>query len=54
MMNRALFATRQLAKRQMTWLRGMEGAVVHCDAVAAAAELITQVDQAMVKAGESV
>jgi tRNA dimethylallyltransferase len=54
MMDRALFATRQLAKRQMTWLRGMEGTVVHCDAAAAATELITLVDQAMIKAGEPV
>jgi tRNA dimethylallyltransferase len=30
---RGIFATRQLAKRQLTWLRGMEGrTVVACDA----------------------
>lgn len=40
MLDRALFATRQLAKRQITWLRSFPGEVVHCDApdaVAAAA-----------------
>ena len=30
--DRALFATRQLAKRQITWLRGFGGDVVACDA----------------------
>ncbi|MEQ1595797.1 MAG: tRNA (adenosine(37)-N6)-dimethylallyltransferase MiaA [Casimicrobium sp.] len=32
MMERALFATRQLAKRQITWLRGFAGAAIDCDA----------------------
>ena len=32
MFDRALFATRQLAKRQITWLRGFQGDVVECDA----------------------
>jgi len=43
MFERALFATRQLAKRQITWLRSFEGAVVACDSESAtsrAAELI--------------
>ena len=43
MSERALFATRQLAKRQITWLRSFEGAVVACDSESAtsrAAELI--------------
>ncbi len=43
MFDRALFATRQLAKRQMTWLRSFEGDVVDCDAADAieqVAELI--------------
>ena len=43
MFERALFATRQLAKRQITWLRSFEGAVVACDtesATASAADLI--------------
>ncbi len=30
--DRAVFATRQLAKRQLTWLRGMQRQVVACDA----------------------
>ena len=30
--DRALFATRQLAKRQITWLRSFDGNVVECDA----------------------
>jgi tRNA dimethylallyltransferase len=29
--DRALFATRQLAKRQLTWMRGMQGESVMCD-----------------------
>ena len=36
MLERALFATRQLAKRQITWLRSFEGAVVACDSESAA------------------
>ena len=31
MFDRALFATRQLAKRQITWLRSFDGDVVECD-----------------------
>ncbi|TFZ02189.1 tRNA (adenosine(37)-N6)-dimethylallyltransferase MiaA [Ramlibacter henchirensis] len=30
--DRGIFATRQLAKRQLTWLRGMERRVIECDA----------------------
>lgn len=30
--DRGIFATRQLAKRQLTWLRGMERRVIACDA----------------------
>jgi tRNA dimethylallyltransferase len=33
MKDRALFATRQLAKRQLTWMRGMSGDAVECDTV---------------------
>ncbi len=46
--DRALFATRQLAKRQVTWLRGFDGAAVqtiecdHADALARARELIAR------------
>ena len=43
MFERVLFATRQLAKRQITWLRSFEGALVACDSEAAmsrAADLI--------------
>jgi tRNA dimethylallyltransferase len=43
MLDRALFATRQLAKRQLTWLRSFDGDVVECDwpaAIERAAALI--------------
>jgi tRNA dimethylallyltransferase len=33
MFDRALFATRQLAKRQLTWLRSLPGEIVYCDSV---------------------
>ena len=49
MFDRALFATRQLAKRQITWLRGFEGDVVECDsadAVEHAASLIEKAQSA--------
>ena len=49
MFERALFATRQLAKRQITWLRSFDGAVVNCDAedaTAHATELIEKACQA--------
>ena len=36
MFERALFATRQLAKRQITWLRSFDGAVVACNSEFAA------------------
>jgi tRNA dimethylallyltransferase len=32
MFDRALFATRQLGKRQLTWLRSLPGEIVYCDA----------------------
>ena len=38
MFERALFATRQLAKRQITWLRSFEGTVIDCDSGSAAAQ----------------
>lgn len=38
MLDRALFATRQLAKRQITWLRSFPGEIVHCDAPDAEAQ----------------
>ena len=42
--DRALFATRQLAKRQLTWLRGMtERTVVACDAPGAMEQVLHQV-----------
>ena len=47
MFDRALFATRQLAKRQITWLRSFEGHTVECDsmdAVERAARLIAQAE----------
>ncbi len=46
---RALFATRQLAKRQITWLRSFDGVAVACDSVSAtslAAESIDKVCKA--------
>jgi tRNA dimethylallyltransferase len=41
MFERALFATRQLAKRQITWLRSLPGEIVHCDAPDARARATT-------------
>lgn len=38
--DRGIFATRQLAKRQLTWLRGMEREVVACDAPHALARVM--------------
>ena len=38
MFERVLFATRQLAKRQITWLRSFEGTVIDCDSGSAAAQ----------------
>ena len=49
MFDRALFATRQLAKRQITWLRSFDGDVVECDspdAIERAAFLIAQAQSA--------
>ncbi|MES2938502.1 MAG: tRNA (adenosine(37)-N6)-dimethylallyltransferase MiaA [Pseudomonadota bacterium] len=40
---RGIFATRQLAKRQLTWLRGMQRTVVPCDAPDALAQLMEHV-----------
>lgn len=41
---RGIAATRQLAKRQLTWLRGMtERRVIHCDAPDAAASVVAAV-----------
>ena len=50
MFDRALFATRQLAKRQITWLRSFDGDVVECDsadAVDRAALFIKQAQSAV-------
>jgi tRNA dimethylallyltransferase len=42
--DKGIFATRQLAKRQLTWLRSMPGRrVIACDAPGAVAELLQQV-----------
>jgi len=38
--DRGIFATRQLAKRQLTWLRGMERRVVACDAPGARDQVV--------------
>ena len=49
MFDRALFATRQLAKRQITWLRSFDGDIVECDladAIEHAANFIVQAQSA--------
>jgi tRNA dimethylallyltransferase len=46
MFDRALFATRQLAKRQITWLRSFDGAVVECDSADAIARAANFIEQA--------
>lgn len=38
--DRGVFATRQLAKRQLTWLRGMERRVIACDAPGARDQVV--------------
>ncbi len=38
--DRGIFATRQLAKRQLTWLRGMERRVIACDAPGARDQVV--------------
>jgi tRNA dimethylallyltransferase len=38
--DRGIFATRQLAKRQLTWLRGMERRVIECDATDAREQVL--------------
>lgn len=51
--DRALFATRQLAKRQVTWLRGFEGAAartIECDGVDAIGRAREQIRHALDKA----
>ncbi len=50
MFERALFATRQLAKRQITWLRSFEGAVIDCDSESAATRAAELIDKACVAA----
>jgi tRNA dimethylallyltransferase len=46
--NRGIFATRQLAKRQLTWLRSMPGRrVIPCDAPDALARLLEQVRESV-------
>ena len=42
---RAVAATRQLAKRQLTWLRGMQRSVVACDGEAVADQVTRLVEQ---------
>jgi tRNA dimethylallyltransferase len=45
--DKGIFATRQLAKRQLTWLRGMPARrVIACDAPDALAQLLRQVEGA--------
>ena len=46
MFDRALFATRQLAKRQITWLRSFDGEVVACDSPDAIEQAATYIEQA--------
>ncbi|HEY8050813.1 MAG TPA: tRNA (adenosine(37)-N6)-dimethylallyltransferase MiaA [Ramlibacter sp.] len=46
--DRGIFATRQLAKRQLTWLRGMDRRVViACDAPDAQAQLLAKVREVL-------
>ena len=42
--DRALFATRQLAKRQITWLRSFAGDIVECDAADANERVAALID----------
>ena len=56
MFERSLFATRQLAKRQITWLRSFDGDIVECDAIDAikqAAALIERASLTPAFAGET-
>jgi tRNA dimethylallyltransferase len=46
MFDRVLFATRQLAKRQITWLRSLHGDVVECDGVSAIDRASLLIEQA--------
>jgi tRNA dimethylallyltransferase len=46
--DRGIFATRQLAKRQVTWLRSMpQRHIVHCDAPDAMQQVLTWVEQSL-------
>ncbi len=47
MFDRALFATRQLAKRQLTWLRSLPGEIVYCDEENAMERAATLIDRAI-------
>ncbi len=47
MQSRALFATRQLAKRQTTWLRSMTGDVVACDQAQAVRDASVLIERAI-------
>ncbi|MGL5003083.1 MAG: tRNA (adenosine(37)-N6)-dimethylallyltransferase MiaA, partial [Casimicrobium sp.] len=49
MFDRALFATRQLAKRQITWLKSLPGEIVHCDHADALARATTLIETAIQK-----
>jgi tRNA dimethylallyltransferase len=49
--DRALFATRQLAKRQLTWMRSMQGESVLCDQPDAFAQLTAIVAATLQKTG---
>ena len=46
MFDRALFATRQLAKRQITWLRSFDGDVVECDSGNAVDRAVSRIEKA--------
>ena len=45
MFDRALFATRQLAKRQITWLRSFDGDVVECDSADAIERAASRIER---------
>lgn len=46
MFERVLFATRQLAKRQITWLRSFKGVIVACDGESATAHAAGLIEKA--------
>jgi tRNA dimethylallyltransferase len=52
LLNRGIYATRQLAKRQLTWLRGMEVETLDCLAPDLAAQVEARVRGVIAEAGQ--